>query len=509
MESVKRLTCVFMAIIMVATLITGCTGNKPQEKTPTTDSNSQTGEKNVENKDSEKPKLKILTVYTPNVDINNDPVYHDVVERTGYEVEYFMLPADNPGEKLNLEISGGTSYDILKLSPADFNRLVSQGIYAELDDVLASHGKNILNAISKESFDIIRTNGKIYGIPQITERPNIDYCLAVRQDILDELALPVPTDLDEFYSVLKKIKEEKPDMIPYTLDNPFDPVLLSAFGLYDGWPEIDGAITWNGKLPAMKEYVAFIKKLYEEDLLDHDFAMNKQDTLMAKFTSGKAAIMPYGWLRAVGTPEALQENVPEGKISLVFPLKDDDGNARIVPAGYNLNNVSGIMKKSPNIEHAISFMDSKLSPENFTFLSLGEEGVTFTVEDGQYRPIMPALTEQRGNAYVYLNGFDEKIYPDMWLARIWRDPNLGEAFEMLNNEFDQYAVKPALAYIPPLPADGKYMQSLDTFVKDTFVQFIMGAKSLDEYDKFLNEWEGKGGAEITKERNEWKQNLGN
>jgi len=506
MKTIKPIIC-FLLVAFLLISITACSGEQSQNaETPSPETSAQTKDENSQNTE-DKPKLKVLTWYSANVDINNDPTYHDVVERTGYEVEYFMLPADNPGEKLNLEISGGTVYDILKLSPTDFSRLLSQGVYAQLDEVLASRGQNILNAISQESFDTIRKDGKVYGIPQITERPNIGACLAIRQDILDELSLPIPTNLDEFYHVLKTIKQKKPDMIPYTTDNPFNPIIQSAFGLYDGYPEIDGEITWNGKLPQMREYLAFMKKLYDEDLLDKDFAMNKSDTVLAKFTSGKAAVMPYSWYQAgAGTPDALKENVPQGKISLVFPLEDENGKAGIVPAGFSLNNVSGVMKKSPNLEHAISFMDAKLAPENFTFLTLGEEGVTFTVEEGnKYRPIMPIFTEKRGNAYVYLNGFDEKIYPDMWLARIWRDPNLGEAFEMLNSQYDKYAVKPALAYLPPLPADGKYGQSLNAFVEDTFTQYIMGVKPLEDYDDFLNQWDNQGGLEIIKERDEWYQ----
>jgi len=511
MKKAKKMICICMALVMTVFMISGCSEKSKTDNDTSsasgTQASSDSSSSSKQTTNEEKPKLKILVWYSSNVDINNDPTYYDVVERTGYDVEYYMLPADNPAEKLNLEISSGTVYDILKLSPSDYTRLLSQGIYAELDDALAAYGQNILNAISEESFDIIRKDGKIYGIPQITERPNINHCLAIRQDILDELSLPLPTTLEEFYNVLKTIKEKKPDMIPLTLNSPFEANILSAFSLWDSWPEVDSEIIWYGKLPQMKEYLAFMKKLYDESLLDKDFAMNKSDTVMSKFTSGKAAVMPYGWYEAVGTPETLTQNVPDGKISLVFPLENSDGKAGIVPAGYTLNNVSGVMKKSQNLEHAIKFMDAKLAPENFTYLTLGEESVTFTVEDGKYRPIMPIFTEKRGNAYVYLNGFDEKIYPDMWLARIWRDENLGEAFEMLNSDFDKYAVKPALAYLPSLPADGKYSQSLNAFVNDTFTQFILGVKSLDEYDEFLQQWDSQGGLEITKERNEWYQGL--
>src|SRR5690606_40617446 len=130
-----------------------------------------------------------------------------------------------------------------------------------------------------------------------------------------------------------------------------------------------------------------------------------------------------------------------------------NGNAGI-QANLRIQYIHAIPKNNAkNAVHSMKYMDIKLETENFTYLTLGEEGTTFNLEDGKYVPIMPIFTEKRGNAYWFLNGIDEYKYPDMWLARLRRDPNLYAAFEALNANYDKYATQNPVAFAPPLDAE--------------------------------------------------------
>ncbi|MNL48621.1 hypothetical protein D3C87_1714920 [compost metagenome] len=44
------------------------------------------------------------------------------------------------------------------------------------------------------------------------------------------------------------------------------------------------------------------------------------------------------------------------------------------------------------------------------------------------------------------------------------------------------------------------LKSLET---EVFMKIIMGNVSLDEFDKFVTDWNTLGGADMTKEANEW------
>lgn len=132
-----------------------------------------------------------------------------IQERTGFNVEYELLPAENADEKLNLLVSSKDNYDLVKLNAAQFYNLASAGALEPIDELLESHGNYIKQSIKQESFGSATIDGKIYGIPETGAGVSIGEELVVRQDWMDELGLATPTTADELYNVLKTIKEKK------------------------------------------------------------------------------------------------------------------------------------------------------------------------------------------------------------------------------------------------------------------------------------------------------------
>src|SRR5690606_11461618 len=235
-----------------------------------------------------KSTLKVLGFNAP-FDPNKSVMAKDIEDTTGYKVEYFMLPSENPDQKLNIEIASRADYDILALSPSQFYTLASQGALLPLNDLLNDYGENIKKAILPESWELTTFDGEIFGIPQKNERANIEGGLYVREDILNNMDIKIPTNLDEFYDALVKIKEET-NLVPLT-GGPqiWIPTIFSAFGLATDWAEVDGSLVPRLLMPETKEYIAFMKKLYDEGLLDKDWAINQPATVKEKFASGKAA----------------------------------------------------------------------------------------------------------------------------------------------------------------------------------------------------------------------------
>lgn len=48
--------------------------------------------------------------------------------------------------------------------------------------------------------------------------------------------------------------------------------------------------------------------------------------------------------------------------------------------------------------------------------------------------------------------------------------------------------------------------TLEQLELETFIKIIMGAASIDEFDKFAENWKKLGGDEVTAEVNEWYKN---
>jgi len=295
-------------------------------------------------------------------------------------------------------------------------------------------------------------------------------------------------------------------MIPLTGhgtgDGVFIRTLLSGFGIFTDWTEIDGKLVNRFSRPEMKDYIGYLQELYKEGLLDLDWGVNKVASMQEKFTSGKAFAMPFGWFDGPAVTPALEKNVPGAKLGVLNPFKDANGEAGI-QANLRIQYIHAIPKDAKHPEDAMKYMDLKLEPNNFTYLTLGVEGKHFTVENGAYTPIMPIFTEERGSAYWFLNGIDEYRYPDMWLARTRRDPNLYAAFELLNKEYDKYARENPAAFAPPLDAVSQYQQSLNKKQEDYVIKVMMGSADLADHDAFMKEWEQSGGAAINEAVNEW------
>jgi len=503
----KRTWIQSSALLLVLSLTAGCNSAAIPEAAPSeNEGGTSASAPAAPAANEEKPALRILGSFAPNIDPEKDVMIGEIEKTTGYDVEYVMLPQDKPDEKLNLEVASGANYDILTLTAPQFYKLAAQGALMPLDDLLQAHGGNIQKAIKAESWDLSRMDGKIYGIPQKNERPNIEHTIAYRQDILDELGLKAPETVDEFVNVLKAVKSKHPDMIPLTGhgtgDGLFLRTLMSGYGIFTDWAEVDGKLTTRFARPEMKSYIQLLQTLYAEGLLDQDWGVNKVASMQEKFTSGKAFAMPFGWFDGPGVTPALEKNVPGAKLGVMNPLKDANGNAG-VQANLRIQYIHAIPKNAKNPEHAMKYMDIKLDPANFTYLTLGEEGVTFTIENGAYTPIMPIFTERRGSAYWFLNGIDEYKYPDMWLARLRRDPNLFAAFEQLNKEYDKYAKQNPVAFAPPLDAVSKYQQSIGKMQDDYVIQVMMGSADLANHETFMKEWSAAGGAEIAQALNDW------
>ena len=467
----------------------------------------------------EKPTLKVLAfnaAFDPNTDINAQ----EIEKVTGYHVEYYMLPAENPDVKLNTEIASGTDYDIIKITANQYYQLVGRGALMPLDDLLQEYGQDMLATVSDTSWKACQYEGVTYAVPMRKEyNKDIMDFIVYRKDILDKLGLARPETLDEFYNLLKAVKEASPDLIPLTGpkselgsgDNNWvlSPTITSAFGIYNEWQEFDGKLVPMIKSPQMKDHLAFLNKLYTEGLIDADWAINTGTIVQEKFSSGNAfAAVTDRNIVMVLTP-ATQANIPEAEVDYILPLKGENGEYG-VKTNDSILYFSCIPAKSKNAAAAVDFMNKKAQWDNFLYLTLGTEGETFTREANpnnpsgyDWLPIMPLFSEIRTNSYWYLNTIDETNYPDMWMARVRKSPAMWDPFLKVAIAGVDASRPDPIGYMPPQEAVSLYNQSLWQKTSDFYLKVITGAESLDTYEDFLKEWDEDGGSAVEEAINEW------
>lgn len=98
--------------------------------------------------------------------------------------------------------------------------------------------------------------------------------IGVRSDMLEELGMELPTNIDDFTAFLEAAKE-KYGFAPLTSNksSAFIQVLLSGFGMGEvEWYDIGGTYTHRIKHPQITAYLEYMQKLYKEGLMDNDMA---------------------------------------------------------------------------------------------------------------------------------------------------------------------------------------------------------------------------------------------
>ena len=283
-------------------------------------------------------------------EVNADQNAAVVEEVTGYHVNYSQLPATNASSSLNTQMVAREQYNAMKLTSSQFADLVAQDVLLPLDEVLDKFGSDLKSVISEESWDVVRVNGKIYGIPERASSDNIEYPMVFRQDILNELNLSVPSTKDELYNVLKTIKTET-NMIPLTFDmyTPLVYSVSSAFGIYSNWQEyeIDGKkeVRYYMDAPQYGEYVEFMTKLYLEGLIDSSVSTNASADCVLKFSSGKAAAISTSLWSVSAIVSGLESNkiisstqaaaTQENTMAYLRALENENGEEKVYrKSGY-------------------------------------------------------------------------------------------------------------------------------------------------------------------------------
>lgn len=464
-------------------------------------------------KSGEKPVLNVLIPYTSE-DVNNTAVAKYLEESTGYKVNYETLPQDKPYDKLNLIMSGGEPYDVVIMSNQRnvYANYAANGALTDLTPLIEQYGSNVASKISKTAMDILKINDTQYGIPN-TSAAGVGNSIIIRKDWLDKLGLEMPETVDEFVEVLRSFKEKNPSgneggTVPLVLaaGHVSVPNLRGAFGLANDCEDVDGELVMNVMRPEFKEYMRFMQDMYNEGLIDQEFATLKAANAKERFNSGKAGAMVLNYYDIDTIKNTLSKIDSDAVVEYIPLLKNEAGESQVA---YNANTIDKIVfipKSAKHPEDAMNWINTKLDDEIFRGFTIGEEGVHYEVKDGTYYPILPIFFDERNASSVYLTGVDENVYPLYWQARVRKDDSIFNAWDYINNSesYDANKVSSPLESAPYIEAYDDNIQSLNTSLYDFMAKTISSNTEVDSaVDEFIEKWKAEGGEELVTAINNW------
>ncbi len=472
---------------------------------------------------TQKPTLNVLMPNSGYDDkfINEDENAKVIEEVTGYSVTYSQLPATNASTALTNRLMNREQVNAVKLTSGQFADLIKDDVLCDLTPAIEKFGSVLKEVISPESWETVKVNGKIYGIPERSSSDNIQYPIIFRQDWLDELNLGIPSTTDELYSTLKAIKEKK-NVIPLTFDM-YTPVVWSiaaGFGIYADWQEytIDGKteVRYYMDSPNYPEYVAYMAKLYGEGLVDQEVPTNDAANAQLKFTGGKAAAISTSiWSVTsivsglVSGPQA--SGTQETLLGYLRALENGDGEVHANRLGGCSYVTAVPFYMAENAGYVIDWMNEKLTDtdekHNFRDIVIGQEGYhwTYNAQEG-YIPLSEHFAEKDTASY-YLTGSNETVYTQYWLARVRKQAELYRAWSLMMEDADEVGVYDVLDFAPPLPVYASKRSMIELYSQDQFFVMMVKDKGIGKFNDYLTKWKGDGGTAATEEINNWYSSI--
>jgi len=449
-------------------------------------------------------------------------------------------PVDQYYQKLNVAIASNDLADIMIVNSGQLKQLAEAGQLADLTDIFQSYGSDFTKKMFADDGGVALSSatfgGKLLGLPRLGSDIDEVPLLWIRKDWLAKLNLPEPKTMADVERIAEAFATQDPDG-----NNKADTYGLGlSKDLNGGFPGFEGFLngyhayysTWlkdaSGQLvnssiqPEMKTALEALQKLYAAKAIDKEFGTKDGGKVAEAVTGGKLG-MYYG---AMWTPIW---PIQDGKIldptmewePYLIPSADGQPAKGQVPFDVPSNQYYVVRKGAEHPEAALKMMNyyydahyvkgDKTDPkydgiETFKYVILAGAPITENLD--VYRKAKKLLeakdmeglkTAKEGQLPIiakYLEGD-----PNSW--GYYKVFGPGGSYSVIEQMLDQSLFMRSEYFGPPTPTMGEKNSTLDTLVKETFTKIIMGAATIDEFEKFVTNWKQLGGDQITKEVNEW------
>lgn len=471
---------------------------------------------------TEPVELSLLYRDHPNYPLKEDWLFFSALEeRNNVTFDLVSAPLSDWDDRKSLLIGAGDAPDILPVTyPGQEVPFVAGRAILPVSDYL-DHLPNFTQKVEEwglqDAVDNLRQeDGKFYLLPGLHESVRPQYTYAVRTDIWEELGLSLePATFEEFAEQLATVKEAYPDMWPlsdrWSTDGPIAAMLNAAapnFGTAAGWGYGEGT-WWNGEefvytgaTDEYRELVSYYAGLVEDGLLDPESLTQDDDQAVQKFGSGQSLAIGANDQEILRYRTTFDELGTDAETSLVRlpagPAGDNVASGQRLESGLMISSAAAEKDSFVALLQLVDWL--YYSDEGMEFAKWGVEGETFEREADGTRVLAESIDINGLNP-----GAPESLNVDYGFHNGVFMPAHGStddlARSMLREEVTEFqetmAGKTELELPPSAPLDELereqvtlWQGALGDHVQQNTAQFILGQRSLDEWDAYVTELEG-------------------
>ncbi len=433
----------------------------------------------------------------------------ELIKRTGIDLEVITIPSSTFAEKTKVMAASGDAIpDIFSnsLSWKDINTYGDQGAFEEITqhiDKLPNLNEIFFKNAEKYGtkgvlYSMYSEKGGLYMFPRYLQSRDVNHGMLYRKDIFDKHGIKMWTNNEEFYQALKKLKQIYPDSIPFVSKNGLD--IIGKIGSFYGirfpqeyYDEVDKTWKYGACTEECKEILDFLKKLYNEGLLDPEFMTRTQSSWTALMTQANKSFVTYDWIgRLEQFSEQTKETVPGYDLRYAEPL----GLGK-VPALANTS-AGPIVKSGKKSMLALKLLDYMLSPSGAELATMGVEGETYNLNsEGKadyiaFEGKIPAITELEIKYGMFTTGLYMRY--DTRSSYFNYTKREQEAQDYMNNKEDGYwPLEPVLTFTEEENEESKnILNKLGKPAQEFAASYILNNGTDEDWNEWLKKAEKLG-----------------
>ena len=414
----RKLGAVLLAVTMLAGILGGC-GDKSTTSPADTDtgntvttSGTAEGAGDTDNAPSNNGEVVELTFF--NADGNQedpwtDPVAQAITEKTGVKLKTtYPIGGNDQSEAVALMIAE-QKYPDLIFAKGSANNLIEADALIDMSDLIEEYGPNIKKLYGDE-FGKLRQSADDPAIYQLSayavggEKYKDCGSAQIQWDVIKANDYKIPETLDEFETMIKEYIASSPktedglDRIGITLSTADWHWMITlgnpAGAIADGAPD-NGQWIVDENNQAMykfrsekeREYFRWLCRMYNEGILDPEFATQTHEDYIAKIASGRVvALFDKDWDYQDGE-KVLKADGKLGATYCGLPLTMDKDTKSPVLMYQGLTTGTGIAITSSCADpvKAIQYIDFLCSDEGQVLTHWGVEDVNYFIDESGHR----------------------------------------------------------------------------------------------------------------------------
>ncbi len=435
-------------------------------------------------------------------------IFRLLAERTNVHLEFSLTTVETASEKFQLLFAAEDLPDIITDAMQYYTGSIDDAVHEDAFlyeysgdlDSMPNYSAVLDQYVEAKKTITSSDTGAMVSFPEIYKDVGDVSGYMIRKDFLEASGLEVPATYDELHTLLTMIYNQTGATMELAASGG-DGVLGAGFGInvsldnndLSGWYVEDGQVKMGILEDAFVDYLTMVTQWYQEKIIYADFVNTDRGSLDQLF-SGQFSV-------TVKPPEIVEvANQVIGTEMVAMPMPrqnaDDElhvcgtaGSCLMDPYAWSIN----ASVDDPSL--ILQLIDYMFSEEGFYLINYGEEGVSYTMENGepQFTDLVvanPDGLDYAHAAYLFATSNRSRLPFLSDYARCFAEYTEAQwdAVEVYSNDCDHANDYPngAIMNTEQTTEYNTVAADICTYISENVLQFIYGQKDLGEWDSFVD-----------------------